>query len=80
MIGVVIASIIGAAIQFDLFWPYGPSVHGALAIRISVLPFPGSAGTLLRAAAANFYQARWSSQILDELTRNLVSNGTMSEQ
>jgi predicted nucleic acid-binding protein len=35
--------------------------------------------TLLRAAAAGFYQARWSSQILDEMTRNLVSTETMSE-
>lgn len=35
--------------------------------------------TLLRAAAAGFYQARWSSQILDEMTRNLVSKGTMPE-
>ncbi len=32
---------------------------------------------LLRAAAAGFYQVRWSSQILDEMTRNLVSAGTM---
>lgn len=29
--------------------------------------------TLLRAAAADFYQARWSQQILDEMERNLVS-------
>jgi predicted nucleic acid-binding protein len=35
--------------------------------------------TLLRAAAAGFYQARWSSRILDEVTRNLVSKGTMPE-
>jgi predicted nucleic acid-binding protein len=34
---------------------------------------------LLRAAAAGFYQVRWSSQILDEMTRNLVSAGTMPE-
>src|SRR5262245_14399514 len=33
--------------------------------------------TLLRAAAAGLYQARWSSRILDEVTRNLVSTGTM---
>jgi predicted nucleic acid-binding protein len=33
--------------------------------------------TLLRAAAAGFYQLRWSSNILDEMTRNLVSTGTM---
>jgi hypothetical protein len=35
--------------------------------------------TLLRAAAAGFYQARWSSRILDEMTRNLISTETMSE-
>jgi hypothetical protein len=35
--------------------------------------------TLLRAAAAGFYQARWSAQILDEMTRNLISTETMSE-
>ena len=34
--------------------------------------------TLLRAAADGFYQLRWSAHILDELTRNLVSNGAMS--
>jgi predicted nucleic acid-binding protein len=28
--------------------------------------------TLLRAAAADFYQVRWSSRILDEMARNLV--------
>ena len=36
--------------------------------------------TLLRAAAAGFYQVRWSSQILDEMTRNLVSTGKMPEE
>lgn len=36
--------------------------------------------TLLRAAAAGFYQVRWSSQILDEMTRNLVSTGTLPEE
>ena len=35
--------------------------------------------TLLRAAAVGFYQVRWSSQILDEVTRNLISKGTMTE-
>lgn len=35
--------------------------------------------TLLRAAAAGFYQVRWSPQILDEVTRNLVSKGIMAE-
>ena len=34
--------------------------------------------TLLRAAAADFYQLRWSSQILDEMTSNLVSSSRMS--
>jgi predicted nucleic acid-binding protein len=33
--------------------------------------------TMLRAAAADFYQLRWSRQILDEMERNLVSTGTM---
>lgn len=31
--------------------------------------------TLLRAAAAGFYQVRWTAQILDEMQRNLVSTG-----
>jgi hypothetical protein len=35
--------------------------------------------TVLRAAAAGFYQARWSGQILDEVTRNLVITGQMPE-
>jgi len=33
--------------------------------------------TVLRAAAAGFYQLRWSAEILDEMERNLVSTGTM---
>jgi predicted nucleic acid-binding protein len=33
--------------------------------------------TVLRAAAAGFYQLRWSKEILDEMERNLVSTGTM---
>ena len=33
--------------------------------------------TLLRAAAAGFYQLRWSADILDEMERNLVSTGTV---
>jgi len=33
--------------------------------------------TILRAAAAGFYQLRWSAAILDEMERNLVSTGTM---
>ena len=35
--------------------------------------------TFLRAAATGFYQLRWSTRILDEMTRNLVSSGTMPE-
>ena len=34
--------------------------------------------TVLRAAAADFYQLRWSKEILDEMERNLVSTMTMS--
>jgi hypothetical protein len=34
--------------------------------------------TLLRAAAADLYQVRWSSTILDEMERNLVSEGATS--
>lgn len=33
--------------------------------------------TVLRAAAAGFYQLRWSARILDEMERNLVSTGTV---
>lgn len=33
--------------------------------------------TVLRAAAAGFYQLRWSAEILDEMERNLVSTRTM---
>lgn len=33
--------------------------------------------TVLRAAAADFYQLRWSREILDEMERNLVSTGVM---
>lgn len=35
--------------------------------------------TLLRAASAAYYQVYWSSEILDEATRNLVANGVMTE-
>jgi predicted nucleic acid-binding protein len=35
--------------------------------------------TLLRAAAAGFYQMRWTAQILDEMERNLVSTGIMAD-
>jgi hypothetical protein len=34
--------------------------------------------TVLRAAAAGFYQLRWSREILDEMERNLASTGTMT--
>lgn len=33
--------------------------------------------TVLRAAAADFYQLRWSKEILDEMERNLVSTGAV---
>lgn len=33
--------------------------------------------TVLRAAAADFYQLRWSKDILDEMERNLISTGMM---
>lgn len=35
--------------------------------------------TLLRAAAAGYFQLYWSEPILDETTRNLVVNGVMTE-
>lgn len=35
--------------------------------------------TVLRAAAAGFYQLRWSTEILDEMERNLVSTGTVAD-
>lgn len=35
--------------------------------------------TLLRAAAAGFFQLHWSEPILDETTRNLVGNGVITE-
>lgn len=34
--------------------------------------------TLLRAAAAGYFQLYWSEQILDETTRSLVATGTMT--
>lgn len=34
--------------------------------------------TLLRAAAAGFYQLRWTGRILDEMERNLVSKAAMT--
>jgi hypothetical protein len=33
--------------------------------------------TVLRAAAAGFFQLRWTVEILDEVERNLVENGVM---
>jgi predicted nucleic acid-binding protein len=35
--------------------------------------------TLLRAAAAGYFQPRWSKDILDEMERNLVKTTTMSQ-
>lgn len=36
--------------------------------------------TLLRAAAASFFQVHWSAQLLDEATRNLVANGVVTAE
>lgn len=36
--------------------------------------------TLLRAAADGYFQLYWSTQILDETTRNLVGTGTITEE
>lgn len=36
--------------------------------------------TLLRAAAAGFFQAHWSEMLLDEATRNLVVNGVVTAE
>jgi len=36
--------------------------------------------TVLRAAAAGFYQLRWSEEILNEMERNLVSTETMAAE
>ncbi|NCQ35945.1 PIN domain-containing protein [bacterium] len=35
---------------------------------------------MLRAAAAGFFQLRWSAQILDEVERHLVSTGTIPSE
>ena len=51
LIGVVMVALVGAATQFDVVWPYGPEADGALGVTIRVPPFPGSGGTVLRAAA-----------------------------
>ena len=50
VIAVIIASIVGAALQFNVVWPHGPEANGALSMTLSVPPFPGSRGTVLRAA------------------------------
>ena len=49
VIGVVAMSIIGGALTLDVVWPHGPTARGALALRLAVPPFPGSASTALRA-------------------------------
>lgn len=36
--------------------------------------------TLLRAAYADLYQVRWSAEILDETTRNLIGTGRMTDE
>jgi hypothetical protein len=49
VIGVVVVAIIGGALTLDVVWPHGPNAHGALALRLAIPPFPGSASTVLRA-------------------------------
>jgi len=44
-------------------------------VDANVLFPPSLRDTILRAAAAGFYQLRWSAEILDEMERNLVSKG-----
>jgi hypothetical protein len=51
LIGVITAAIVGGATQFNVIWPHGPEVAGSLSASISVPPFPGSGGTVLRAVA-----------------------------
>lgn len=36
--------------------------------------------TLLRAAEAGFYQLHWSEQIIEEMRRNLVARGIVTEE
>lgn len=50
LIGVIIASIVGGAVQFQVVWPYGPAADGAVSLRLSWPPFPGSGAAALRAA------------------------------
>ena len=58
---------------------HGPGTFHRCSGRKRSFPFT-LRDTLLRAAAAGFYQARWSAEILDEATRNLVATGTMTEE
>jgi len=60
VIGVAMVSIVGGAFKFDVCWPRGGNAHGALCMRIDILtwafglsvpPFHGFMGTLLRAVA-----------------------------
>ena len=46
----------------------------------NVLYPPTLRDTLLRAAEKGFLQAYWSERILDEVTRNIVGSGTMTEE
>jgi hypothetical protein len=66
-----------------------PDVNDALRVHIhdeeredwpepQVMELQEIARPYLRAAAADFYQLRWSKEILDEMERNLVSTMTMS--
>ena len=45
-----VASIVGGAMTFNVAWPYGPEAAGALSMKLSVPPFPGSGSALARAA------------------------------
>jgi hypothetical protein len=51
LMGVVIASVVGAALHFNIVWPHGPEANGALSLQLTVPPFPGSGDAMLRAVA-----------------------------
>lgn len=55
----------------------GPSAFVVVVDANVLFPFT-LRDTLLRAAAAGFYQLRWTTEILDEMDRNLVSTGKMT--
>jgi len=54
IVGVILASIIGAAFQLDVCWPHGANAHGALCLATNLFPpFVGITGTILRAVATS---------------------------